>query len=73
MIEQKRILATSIPGPASQALQQRKVAAVAAGVSTGLPVYVTMDAGPNVKLLFLQDAEDALRFHFPDLNVVAPF
>lgn len=39
----------------------------------GLPVYVTMDAGPNVKLLFLQDAEDALRFHFPDLNVVAPF
>ena len=40
MIEQKRILATSIPGPASQALQARKTAAVAAGVSTGLPVYV---------------------------------
>ena len=31
MIEQKRILATSIPGPASQALQARKTAAVAAG------------------------------------------
>ena len=30
MIEQKRILATSIPGPASQALQARKTAAVAA-------------------------------------------
>ena len=45
MIEQKRILATSIPGPASQALQQRKVAAVAAGVSTGLPVYVTEASG----------------------------
>ena len=45
MIEQKRILATSIPGPASQALQARKVASVAAGVSTGLPVYVTEGAG----------------------------
>ena len=33
------------PGPASQALQQRKVAAVAAGVSTGLPVYVTEASG----------------------------
>ncbi len=45
MIEQKRILATSIPGPASQALQARKTASVAAGVSTGLPVYVTEGAG----------------------------
>ena len=45
MIEQKRILATSIPGPASQALHARKMAAVAAGVSTGLPVYVTEGAG----------------------------
>ena len=39
----------------------------------GLPVYVTMDAGPNVKLLFLKADTDTLRFHFPDLNVVAPF
>ncbi len=45
MIEQKRILATSIPGPESQALQARKTASVAAGVSTGLPVYVTEGAG----------------------------
>ncbi|HYN67783.1 MAG TPA: 4-aminobutyrate--2-oxoglutarate transaminase [Ornithinibacter sp.] len=45
MIEQKRILATSIPGPASRALQARKTAAVSAGVSTGLPVYVTEGAG----------------------------
>ena len=45
MIEQKRILATSVPGPASQALQARKTAAVAAGVSTGLPVYVVEAAG----------------------------
>ena len=40
MIEQRRILATQIPGPKSQALQERKVAAVSAGVGTGLPVYI---------------------------------
>ena len=45
MIEQKRILATAIPGPQSQALQERKLASVSAGVSTGLPVYVTEGAG----------------------------
>src|SRR5829696_418980 len=45
MIEQKRILATAVPGPASQALQERKTAAVSAGVSTGLPVYVVEAAG----------------------------
>jgi 4-aminobutyrate aminotransferase/(S)-3-amino-2-methylpropionate transaminase len=45
MLEQKRVLATSIPGPKSQALQQRKLAAVSAGVGTGLPVYVEQAAG----------------------------
>ena len=45
MLEQKRILATSIPGPKSQALHQRKLAAVSAGVGTGLPVYVEEAAG----------------------------
>ncbi|MEO7423353.1 MAG: aminotransferase class III-fold pyridoxal phosphate-dependent enzyme, partial [Ornithinibacter sp.] len=49
MIEQKRILATSIPGPASQALQERKVAAVSSGVSTGLPVYVVEGSGGIVR------------------------
>src|SRR6187551_3436672 len=49
MIEQKRILATSIPGPASQALQARKTAAVAGGVSVGLPVYVTEGSGGIVR------------------------
>lgn len=39
-ISQQRILATSIPGPKSQEMQQRKLAAVADGVGTGLPVYV---------------------------------
>ena len=45
MLEQKRVLATSIPGPKSQALQQRKAAAVSAGVGTGLPVYVEQASG----------------------------
>jgi len=45
MLEQKRVLATSIPGPKSQALHERKLAAVSAGVGTGLPVYVEEVAG----------------------------
>jgi len=45
MLEQKRILATSIPGPKSRALHHRKLAAVSAGVGTGLPVYVEEVAG----------------------------
>src|SRR5437879_2886867 len=45
MLEQKRILATQIPGPKSQALHERKLAAVSAGVGTGLPVYVERAAG----------------------------
>ena len=40
MIEQRRILATAIPGPKSLALGQRKTAAVSAAVGTGLPVYI---------------------------------
>ena len=49
MIEQQRILTTSIPGPRSQELQARKAAAVAAGVGTGLPVYVTDGAGGIIR------------------------
>ncbi|MBM6403217.1 4-aminobutyrate--2-oxoglutarate transaminase [Phycicoccus sp. CSK15P-2] len=45
MIEQRRILATPIPGPRSQDLLERKQAAVAAGVGVGLPVHVTDGAG----------------------------
>ncbi len=37
---QHRVLRTAIPGPASQALHARKVAAVSSGVGTGLPVYI---------------------------------
>lgn len=45
MIEQKRVLNTAIPGPRSQALHERKLAAVSAGVGTGLPVYIEKAAG----------------------------
>jgi 4-aminobutyrate aminotransferase/(S)-3-amino-2-methylpropionate transaminase len=45
MIEQKRVLRTEIPGPRSTELHRRKAAAVSAGVSTGLPVYVERAGG----------------------------
>ncbi len=44
-IEQKRVLRTAIPGPKSEALQVRQTAAVSAGVSTGLPVFVERAGG----------------------------
>ena len=44
-VEQRRILATSIPGPRSQLLQKRKLSAVSAGVGTGLPVYIERAGG----------------------------
>jgi 4-aminobutyrate aminotransferase/(S)-3-amino-2-methylpropionate transaminase len=44
-IEQRRMLNTAIPGPKSAELQQRKLAAVSAGVGVGLPVYVERAGG----------------------------
>ncbi|MFC6286933.1 4-aminobutyrate--2-oxoglutarate transaminase [Nocardioides sp. GCM10027113] len=44
-LPQERRLVTEIPGPASRELQDRKGAAVAAGVGTTLPVYVTAAGG----------------------------
>ena len=44
-VTQQRVLHTEIPGPRSLELQQRKVAAVSAGVGTGLPVYVERAGG----------------------------
>jgi 4-aminobutyrate aminotransferase/(S)-3-amino-2-methylpropionate transaminase len=44
-LPQIRRLVTEIPGPASRALQERKLAAVASGVGTTLPVYVTAAGG----------------------------
>ena len=39
----------------------------------GLPLYFTMDAGPNVKLLFQAEHETAVRDAFPAVDTVAPF
>ncbi len=44
-VEQKRHLATAIPGPASQALHARRRSAVASGVGSTLPVYVERAGG----------------------------
>jgi 4-aminobutyrate aminotransferase/(S)-3-amino-2-methylpropionate transaminase len=44
-VSQQRLLRTSIPGPKSNALHARKVAAVASGVGTTLPIYVARAGG----------------------------
>jgi 4-aminobutyrate aminotransferase/(S)-3-amino-2-methylpropionate transaminase len=44
-IPQERRLVTEIPGPRSRALQERRTAAVAAGVSTAFPVYIASGSG----------------------------
>lgn len=44
-IMQKRVLATAIPGPQSQTLQQRRTTAVSAGVGATLPIFITQAAG----------------------------
>lgn len=46
-LKQERNLLTALPGPKSVALQERRVAAVAAGVSSTLPLY-TADADGGV-------------------------
>jgi 4-aminobutyrate aminotransferase/(S)-3-amino-2-methylpropionate transaminase len=45
MPEQRRHLVTEIPGPKSTALHARRTSAVAAGVSSSLPVYVEQAGG----------------------------
>ena len=44
-LPQRRNLVTEIPGPASRALMERRNSAVARGVSTTLPVFVTAAGG----------------------------
>jgi 4-aminobutyrate aminotransferase / (S)-3-amino-2-methylpropionate transaminase / 5-aminovalerate transaminase len=44
-LPQRRNLITEIPGPASRALQSRRSAAVASGVASTLPVFVTAAGG----------------------------
>ncbi|PPC79299.1 diphosphomevalonate decarboxylase [Pokkaliibacter plantistimulans] len=39
----------------------------------GIEVYFTMDAGPNIKLLFQQQSIEAVRVCFPTMTVVDPW
>jgi len=39
----------------------------------GLPIYLTMDAGPNIKLIFLEKDTDTVKSLFPDIQIIAPF
>ena len=39
----------------------------------GTEVYATIDAGPNVKLLFRERDEAGVRGRFPEMDVIAPF
>jgi diphosphomevalonate decarboxylase len=39
----------------------------------GLEVYLTIDAGPNIKLLFLDEHEAAVTAAFPGLKIIQPF
>lgn len=47
--------------------------AVWAARRDGLPLWLTMDAGPNVKLLFESRDEPRVRERFPSLETVTPF
>ncbi len=41
--------------------------------SKGLEVYLTIDAGPNIKLLFLEEDEASVASTFPGLKTIKPF
>ncbi len=40
---------------------------------SGHPVYFTQDAGANLKLLFLEQAQSAVKEAFPDIEIIQPF
>ncbi len=39
----------------------------------GLEVYLTIDAGPNIKLLFLEKTQATVAAAFPDVEIIQPF
>ncbi|MEM9242680.1 MAG: diphosphomevalonate decarboxylase [Pseudomonadota bacterium] len=39
----------------------------------GLSLFFTQDAGPNLKLLFLEEDKHAVQTHFPNLEIVQPY
>ncbi len=46
--------------------------AVWAARERGAPVYFTMDAGPNLKLLFLESDRSIMEKEFPNMRIVEP-
>ena len=39
----------------------------------GIEVYFTMDAGPNLKLLFLETQKPAIKQAFAEMQIIQPF
>jgi diphosphomevalonate decarboxylase len=39
----------------------------------GLPLYFTQDAGPNLKLLFLEKDSETIQTLFPEIKIIQPF
>ena len=39
----------------------------------GLAIYATIDAGPNIKLIFLESATEDVRTYFPEVEIIVPF
>jgi len=39
----------------------------------GIEVYITMDAGPNVKLIFQEKDATAIQMNFPKMKIIKPF
>ncbi len=41
--------------------------------SEGLPIYFTIDAGPNVKILFEESVEEVVKNQFSGIKIIKPF
>jgi diphosphomevalonate decarboxylase len=39
----------------------------------GISLYFTQDAGPNLKLLFLEHETDTVKHFFPNMEMIIPF
>lgn len=39
----------------------------------GLSIYFTQDAGPNLKLIFLEKDSASVKEHFPEIEIIKPF
>ncbi|WP_267256502.1 diphosphomevalonate decarboxylase [Coxiella endosymbiont of Ornithodoros maritimus] len=40
---------------------------------TGTEIYFTQDAGPNIKLLFLESNKEEIKKSFPEIEIISPF